>query len=59
MHDAFPEPDANRLGQAERPEHVYSVGFAGRELWPDADERSTIVLDLWESYLEPAATERE
>jgi hypothetical protein len=30
------------------------VRFAGRELWPDADERSEIVLDLWESYLDPA-----
>jgi nitrile hydratase len=52
---AFPDPDTNRRGEGERPEHVYSVEFAGRELWPDADERSTIVLDLWESYLEPAA----
>ena len=59
VHAAFPEPDANRLGEGEHPEHVYSVGFAGRELWPDADEHSTIVLDLWESYLEPASTEGE
>jgi len=22
-------------------------------LWPDADERSAIVVDLWESYIEP------
>jgi len=30
------------------------VAFAGRELWPDGDESSEVVVDLWESYLEPA-----
>jgi nitrile hydratase beta subunit len=50
----FPDPDTNRLGQGERHEHVYSVSFAGSELWPDGDVRSAVVVDLWESYLEPA-----
>ena len=52
---AFPDPDTSRTGQGERPEHVYSVAFAGRELWPDGDESAEIVVDLWESYLESAA----
>jgi nitrile hydratase beta subunit len=52
---AFPEPDANRLGLGERREHVYSVRFAARDLWDDADPRATIILDLWESYLEREA----
>jgi nitrile hydratase subunit beta len=51
---AFPDPDTSRTGQGERPEYVYSVAFAGRELWPDGDESSEVVVDLWESYLEPA-----
>lgn len=51
---AFPEPDANRLGLGERPQQVYSVRFEARDLWEDADPRSAIILDLWESYLEPA-----
>jgi nitrile hydratase beta subunit len=51
---AFPEPDANRLGLGERPEHVYSVLFAARDLWDDGDARAEIILDLWESYLEAA-----
>jgi nitrile hydratase subunit beta len=51
---AFPEPDANRLGLGERREHVYSVRFAARDLWDDADPHAAIILDLWESYLEPA-----
>ena len=50
----LPEPDTSRRGEGEHPEHVYSVRFAGRELWPDGDERSAVVVDLWESYLEPA-----
>jgi nitrile hydratase beta subunit len=51
---AFPEPDANRLGLGEHPEHVYSVRFAARDLWDDGDARAEIILDLWESYLEAA-----
>jgi nitrile hydratase subunit beta len=57
VNPAFPDPDRSRLGEGEHPEHVYSVSFAGRELWPDADEHSTVVVDLWESYLEPASAE--
>jgi|tagenome__1003787_1003787.scaffolds.fasta_scaffold20971849_3 nitrile hydratase beta subunit len=52
VHPAFPDPDRSRRGEGEHAEHVYSVSFAGRELWPDADERSAIVVDLWESYVE-------
>jgi nitrile hydratase beta subunit len=51
---AFPEPDANRLGLGERPQQVYSVRFAARDLWDDGDGRAEIILDLWESYLEAA-----
>ena len=54
VHPAFPYPETSRLGQGERPEYVYGVRFESRELWPDADERSTVVVDLWETYLEPA-----
>jgi nitrile hydratase len=53
---AFREPDANRRGLARQPEHVYSVRFAARDLWADADPASEIILDLWESYLERGAT---
>jgi nitrile hydratase beta subunit len=53
---AFPEPDANRLGLGERREHVYSVRFAARDVWDDADPHAAIILDLWESYLEREAT---
>ena len=35
--------------------HLYTVEFAAPELWgPDADPRDSVLLDLWEPYLEPA-----
>jgi len=44
--------DGNPVG---RPQHVYTVRFAARELWgPAASPRDTIFVDLWEDYLERA-----
>jgi nitrile hydratase subunit beta len=36
-------------------EHVYAVRLRARDIWPDAGQRDTIVIDLWESYLEKDA----
>lgn len=49
-------PDSNAHFLGERPEYVYSVRFPMSELWQsDAEhEADEVVLDLWESYLEPA-----
>lgn len=55
VHDAFANPDTNRRGEGEHPEHVYSVRFDAAELWPGEGEGSVFV-DLWESYLEPRET---
>ncbi len=39
----------------ERGEHLYTVAFTATELWGEgADQRDTVMLDLWESYLVPA-----
>jgi nitrile hydratase len=57
VHEAFVFPDANLRREGENPEHVYAVSFRARDLWPDADERATVLVDLWESYLEPAEGE--
>jgi nitrile hydratase subunit beta len=36
-----------------RPQHVYTVQFAARELWGDsASARDAVFVDLWEDYLE-------
>lgn len=53
VHDAYPCPDTNRRGEGEQPEHVYSVRFESTELWPGGEGRSTVLIDVWESYLEP------
>jgi nitrile hydratase len=54
VHEAFVFPDTNLRGEGENPEHVYAVRFRAGELWADADPVATVLVDLWESYLEPA-----
>jgi len=54
-HGVFIFPDSHAAGAGTRPQHVYSVRFAARELWgPDASPRDTVCVDLWDDYLEPA-----
>lgn len=53
VYPPFLVPDL-RLKDLDRPEYVYAVRFAGRELWPDSDDGQTVSADLWESYLEAA-----
>jgi nitrile hydratase len=49
----FPDTNAHFLG--EKPQHVYSVRFAARDLWgPAASEHDAVYADLWEDYLEKA-----
>jgi nitrile hydratase subunit beta len=51
---AFSFPDAAAHGVARRNEHTYHVEFEARELWPDAaGSHETMIVDLWDSYLEP------
>lgn len=47
-------PDGAAHGLPPRSEHTYHVEFRARELWPDAAEADSVVVDLWDSYLEPA-----
>jgi hypothetical protein len=49
----FPDSNAQRLG--ERPQHLYSVRFAARELWGDqAKPQDSVVVAMWDDYLELA-----
>ena len=51
----FSFPDAAAHGLKHRTEHTYHVEFLARELWADAVRRNeTVVVDLWDSYLEGA-----
>jgi nitrile hydratase subunit beta len=54
-HGVFVFPDTNAELAGEKPQHVYSVRFSGRELWgPDASARDVLYVDLWDDYLDPA-----
>lgn len=48
-------PDSNATGAGENPQWLYTVRFAGRELWGSGgDPTTTVSVDAWEPYLEPA-----
>jgi nitrile hydratase len=54
-HGVFVFPDTNAHFLGEKPQHVYSVRFAARELWGEqAAPHDSVYLDLWDDYLEPA-----
>ena len=54
-HGVFVFPDTNAELAGEKPQHVYSVRFAGRDLWgPAAPTGDAIYIDLWDDYLDPA-----
>lgn len=54
-HGVFIFPDTHAAGLGRKPQHVYSVRFAARELWgPDAHPRDAVYVDLWDDYLGPA-----
>lgn len=55
LHGCHVFPDTNALGQGENPQWLYTVSFAGPELWgADADPTVKVSVDAWESYLERA-----
>jgi len=54
-HGVYVFPDTNAHFLGEKPQHVYSVRFAARELWGEqAAPRDSVYIDLWDNYLEPA-----
>lgn len=51
----FQFADAMARGDGPNPQHCYTVRFEARDLWGDAAEAGTSMrLDLWEAYLDPA-----
>ena len=53
MHPAFVFPDTNAHDEGENPQFLYSVAFAGCELWGESCDPGVIVhVDLFEDYLE-------
>jgi len=56
VHGAHVFPDTNSRGLGESPQWLYTVAFDEKELWAGQDlrQRSTISVDAFEPYLEPA-----
>jgi nitrile hydratase subunit beta len=53
VHGCHVFPDSNAMGAGDDPQWLYTVTFAGSDLWPDAPDPSlTISVDAWEPYLE-------
>ncbi|MFK0382341.1 nitrile hydratase subunit beta [Agrobacterium sp. NPDC090273] len=51
----YPMPDTIAHRKGENPEPSYTVVFDGKELWGEqAEPNSSVVLDLFESYMDPA-----
>jgi nitrile hydratase subunit beta len=54
-HGVFVFNDALVQGLGDRPQHLYSVRFAARELWgSEAPAGDSVHLDLWDDHLESA-----
>ncbi|MEP2533984.1 nitrile hydratase subunit beta [Shimia sp.] len=54
-HGTHVLPDSNAHGLGEAAEPLYAVAFSARDLWgEEAQDGDEVVLDLWQSYLEPA-----
>jgi nitrile hydratase subunit beta len=55
VHGPHVFADTNADGRGEHPQVVYNVRFEAQELWGgSAEPGTTVSLDLWESYLDPA-----
>jgi nitrile hydratase beta subunit len=56
VHGAHVFADAHARGLGEQPQWLYTVAFDEKELWgaSTARQESTVSVDAWESYLEPA-----
>ncbi|MEO0765214.1 MAG: nitrile hydratase subunit beta [Pseudomonadota bacterium] len=55
MHGSHVLPDSNAHGLGEAPEPLYAIALRAVDIWADPEHpRDEVILDLWDSYLEPA-----
>lgn len=55
LHGMHVFADTNAQAQGEQPQWLYTVVFAGSELWgAQASPGLSVSIDAWDSYLEPA-----
>jgi len=54
-YGVFIFPDTNAMSRDKKPQHLYGVRFAARELWgPGVSARDSVYVNLWDDHLEPA-----
>ena len=54
-YGVFVFPDTSAEFQGEKPQHLYSVRFAARELWGEqAKPQDAVYVNMWDDYLDPA-----
>ena len=54
-YGVFIFPDTHAMGQGKKPQHLYSVRFAARDLWgPEASPHDAVYVDLWDDHLDSA-----
>jgi len=54
-HGVFIFPDTNAMSRDKKPQHLYSVRFAARELWGSGvSARDNVIVNLWDDHLDPA-----
>lgn len=55
LHGNHVLPDSSAHGLGDAAEPLYAVAFPASELWAQPENpRDEVILDLWQSYLEPA-----
>ena len=55
VHGGFVFPDSSAAGLGDKPQPLYAVRFAARDLWgEEASARDAVFVDLWDDYLVPA-----
>lgn len=52
LHGMHVFPDSHARGEGECPQWLYTVEFAGHEVWGPQTTADSICVDCWESYLE-------
>ena len=54
-YGVFIFPDTHAMTRDKKPQHLYGVRFAARELWGQAaSARDSVYVNLWDDHLDPA-----
>lgn len=54
-YGVFIFPDTSAMNRGPKPQHLYGVRFAARELWGStASARDSVYMNLWDDHLDPA-----